>query len=363
MKKVLALVLAVIMVCTMAMAATIDVGSKLVVTGGTNLAKITLDPTKDIDFTETYYLQVPADYFNLLSALKPTGKYNADVFTVSGLNGGYDATNKDEYYVPVKVADKPLDGNADLVLGVFTIKYDANNFATFKIVNNEFVLDKLVIGSMDKTATATAITNKLNAQYDIGYEAKDLYTSSAYIDMTNETKGWFFNNTAKAAVLKLNTGITLTVPAKTYFYFEKVAGDAATLSSAALGLTNYFSAGYTVSAGTIEYKLEVADGSNHLFYAVDKNGNVYNAGLTFVIEKDTAGHEHGYWTLKTTDYPYGLADGSKVLNVGAIPGASTGTNTNGTTTNPGTGANDVVGVAAALAVVALVSGAAISLKK
>ena len=35
----------------------------------------------------------------------------------------------------------------------------------------------------------------------------------------------------------------------------------------------------------------------------------------------------------------------------------------GTTTNPGTGANDVVGVAAALAVVALVSGAAISLKK
>ena len=37
--------------------------------------------------------------------------------------------------------------------------------------------------------------------------------------------------------------------------------------------------------------------------------------------------------------------------------------TTGSTTNPGTGANDVVGVAAALAVVALVSGAAISLKK
>ena len=37
--------------------------------------------------------------------------------------------------------------------------------------------------------------------------------------------------------------------------------------------------------------------------------------------------------------------------------------TGSTTTNPGTGANDVVGVAAALAVVALVSGAAISLKK
>ena len=47
---------------------------------------------------------------------------------------------------------------------------------------------------------------------------------------------------------------------------------------------------------------------------------------------------------------------------GALAGATVET-TPGTTTNPGTGANDVVGVAAALAVVALVSGAAISLKK
>ena len=46
---------------------------------------------------------------------------------------------------------------------------------------------------------------------------------------------------------------------------------------------------------------------------------------------------------------------------GALTAIAAGTT--GTTTNPGTGANDVVGVAAALAVVALVSGAAISLKK
>ena len=54
----------------------------------------------------------------------------------------------------------------------------------------------------------------------------------------------------------------------------------------------------------------------------------------------------------------GIYNGS-LKNVSA-PAAS---GTTGTTTNPGTGANDVVGVAAALAVVALVSGAAISLKK
>ena len=175
MKKVLALVLAVIMVCTMAMALTIDTGNKLVVNNNGTVATITLDPSKDIDFTETYYLQVPADYFNLLSAVKPTGKTNADVFTVSGLNGGYDAENKDNYYVPVKVADKALDGVADLTLGVFTIKYDANNYVTFKVNSaNEFVVDKLIIGSMDKTATATTITEKLNAKYDIGYEAHDV---------------------------------------------------------------------------------------------------------------------------------------------------------------------------------------------
>ena len=48
---------------------------------------------------------------------------------------------------------------------------------------------------------------------------------------------------------------------------------------------------------------------------------------------------------------------------GTLAGATTETPAGSTTTNPGTGANDVVGVAAALAVVALVSGAAISLKK
>ncbi len=48
---------------------------------------------------------------------------------------------------------------------------------------------------------------------------------------------------------------------------------------------------------------------------------------------------------------------------GTLAGATAETGTETGTTNPGTGANDVVGVAAALAVVALVSGAAISLKK
>ncbi len=359
MKKVLALVLAVIMVCTMAFALTIDTGNKLVVNNNGTVATITLDPDKNIDFTETYYLQVPADYFNLLASVKPTGKTNADVFTVSGLNGGYDTENKDNYYIPVKVADKALDGVADLTLGVFTIKYDANNYVTFKVNSaNEFVVDKLMIGSMDKTSTAGTISEKLNAKYDIGYAATPLYDDQGN-KTAPTTDGWYYNNSSRATSVDLDTGVTLTVPAKTYFTFESIT---AGTPEAAYGLTAKITKGYAVSAGTIEYKIEATNGSNDLYYAVTKAGKVYASGMTFVIEKNAIGTETGYWTLKTTDYLYGIFSGTKALNVSNIPGATTGTTT-GTTTNPGTGANDIVGVAAALAVVALVSGAAISLKK
>ena len=69
MKKVLALVLAVIMVCTMAMAAVyVDVDQKLEITGDTTLAKITLkaDERDTTDFSKVYYLKVPTAYFALL---------------------------------------------------------------------------------------------------------------------------------------------------------------------------------------------------------------------------------------------------------------------------------------------------------
>ena len=361
MKKVLALVLAVVMVCTMAMALNIDTGNKLIVTGGSNLAKITLDPNVDIDFTETYYLPVPTAYFDYLGTV-PTGKEIGDVYTVSGLNGAF-SSDKKSYVVPVKVADKALDNVADLSLTPFTIKKDADNYATFKIVNNVFVLDKLVIGRMDKTLGAPSISeeaNKLYANYDIGYAAHDVIDADGEKTVVN---GWNYNNSSKATTVNLENNVTLTVPAKTYFTFKKVEG-INIVPNLGLGDTAVVANGYTVSAGTIEYKIEATNGSNDLYYAVSKTSKVYTAGLTFVIEKNAVGVETGYWTLKTTDYPYAIFQGTKALNVTAIPGATTGTTgSTGTTTNPGTGANDVVGVAAALAVVALVSGAAISLKK
>ena len=158
MKKVLALVLAVIMVCTMAMA--VDVititGSDgtIVVSGSDTVATATIDNNKAIKSNTTYYLEVPEGFFKVLTdnGVNIGTKKYGEVFTVSGLNGGFNAADLSKYYVPVKVEDKALDGVADATLGTFTIKKDANNYASFKVVGNKFVLEKLVVGSLDKTA-------------------------------------------------------------------------------------------------------------------------------------------------------------------------------------------------------------------
>ena len=87
---------------------------------------------------------------------------------------------------------------------------------------------------------------------------------------------------------------------------------------------------------------------------INKKGGVLGRQIQLVHYDD------GSDANKANGFAKRLIDDDKVdLIVGGTTTGSTGTST----TNPGTGANDVVGVAAALAVVALVSGAAISLKK
>ena len=80
--------------------------------------------------------------------------------------------------------------------------------------------------------------------------------------------------------------------------------------------------------------------------------NAYSIAADGTVAKLNATLEDGVMTFSTPVKAVVVVDGS-MTTTPATPG----------TTNPGTGANDVVGVAAALAVVALVSGAAISLKK
>ena len=101
--------------------------------------------------------------------------------------------------------------------------------------------------------------------------------------------------------------------------------------------------------------MTVAGNYSDNVYGVAADGTLMTNPTRLVIDRNmVTGYETAAW----------VASGTSVQNIVKLQYAekAVGTST-GTTTNPGTGANDVVGVAAALAVVALVSGAAISLKK
>ena len=68
------------------------------------------------------------------------------------------------------------------------------------------------------------------------------------------------------------------------------------------------------------------------------------------------------FVLKTkTLGSYVLSD--KALKNVSSSSSDSGSSSNGSVTNPDTGANDVIGVAAALGIVALISAAAVSMKK
>lgn len=94
------------------------------------------------------------------------------------------------------------------------------------------------------------------------------------------------------------------------------------------------------------------------FYQVDEDGFVYELTGEGKIKKSAAkwSEDDGCWVLKTRTL------GSYVFSDKALTSAAAADTTDNTT-NPDTGANDVVGIATALAVVSLVAAGAVSLKK
>ena len=184
-------------------------------------------------------------------------------------------------------------------MAFITIKYDANNYVTFKVNSaNEFVVDKLIIGSMDKTATAPTINEKLNAKYDIGYQATKLLADDADAYTVPTADGWYVNNTSKAVTVELENGVTLTVPAKTYFTFESItAGN----PNATYGLTPKITKGYAVSAGTIEYKIEATNGSiRSVLCCMPRLRKVYASGMTYRYREERCRHRD--WLLDPEDH-------------------------------------------------------------
>ena len=380
MKKVLALVLAVIMVCTMAMAATVSSAI-----GTSDSAGVTPSTTKyDIVPGGTNYYVALTDknlYFKDNKFVPEKNKIGIDYAAGSDLvaSAGW-----------VKIAKTTQNLTKGIVCGTedtvayqyqIVLKNDFTRVADGK--SFDFSISKITLN-----ATGWELQTVWEAdedagdviKADVGYEVVDIDVAASSAGVTtfdavpgkiNKIVSIVKNGTTplESATLKI-IGTSTTVTGKTY----------------AKGTLNKGAAFYVVKAADMP---EFADAdlakTGTLSPAVAKIVNNNNLPMAGVLEQTDVNAAKLYKVYakgidgKVSSVAATLDNGVLKFNVPALSTvivttdvltvtgtASTGTTTGttpGSTTNPGTGANDVVGVAAALAVVALVSGAAISLKK
>ena len=394
MKKVLALVLAVIMVCTMAMAISVFDGGKPAVTPSGSYAQIV--PGSTVYFTV------------------------ADL-TSAGVKAYYDATTKE--FVPEKNIVKVSYGKgAELVASTGWVQIDPDKTKDTSwqyqvalkdsdtATCDETTLDFSIVGVSYKpygepevkyTVDATTVALKLNKfERDYGWKtasyaldpsgAMELtYTTSAgapaygfgllpldkivTLTATYNSKG----ETVASNVWFIKAGNVYSSEDNTQIEFAVKAGQKLLRKNYDFtpAEQNVLDGKYGISTSTIlsavpsdSYKYIVVndtnlDGTANITHWNSKM-NVYALAMDGTLSKVAVTVNDGVATAKVPAYSatFVYTGSSPLKNVSATIGSAAPT-TPGTTTNPDTGANDVVGVAAALAVVALVSGAAISLKK
>ena len=391
MKKVLALVLAVIMVCTMAMAATIGgIGYDVkdgavtsntypVVPGGT---KFFVNMSKAEDTVKNHI------YFDKDGKFVPS-KNEVSISYAAGselvaFSGWVKLANVVDTDLSQGIVKETCEKNPASYQYQIALKNDFTRTADGK--SFDFAISKITFtatGWEPVTLWKATDANAVDDKADVGYKVVGVNASA--------TKGQIVSfNTTPGAINKV-----LSIAETT---------DGTTINSATLAIAGEFGYGYTSTYANIYAYATLNKGSLVYVSAVDglktfatgENGdegylgnnvavirNVYNMPMTGVLEQTEGAKATTVYNVyakgmdgKISSVAATLKNGVLTFNVPALstviitPDTLTvtatvaGTTTEtGTTTNPGTGANDVVGVAAALAVVALVSGAAISLKK
>ena len=388
MKKVLALVLAVIMVCTMAMAISVSDGGKPAVTPSGSYAQIV--PGSTVHFTvadlisagvKAYYDATTHEFVPEKNVVKVSYGKGAELVASQGW-----VRIKDKA-TPVTEADEAISWQYQVVL-------KNSDTATC----DEKSLDFSIVGVSYKpygepevkyTVDATNAALKLDKfERDYGWTTADLALDST--GSMNITAGF-------KSVLPLDKIVTLTATynskgetvATNVWYMSAGTGDNTQVefpvkAGQKLLRKNYdftstqqtaLDAKYGISTSDIlstttggDYKYIVVNDTNLVGTANithwNSKMNVYALAMDGTLSKVAVTVNDGVATAKVPAYSatfvYVGTTPLKNVTTTIASGATTDT---GTTTNPGTGANDVVGVAAALAVVALVSGAAISLKK
>ena len=376
MKKVLALVLAVIMVCTMAFAVGIGTsGSPAATPSGAT------------------YTIVP-------------GGTNYYVILKVGTNGANVYFDKDGHFVPEKnIIKVDYAAGADLVASAGWVKVTDTNVPSAD--------NGLVKGTGDTYAYQYQIVLKNDFTRAADGKSFDFSISKITLTATGwETQTLFEADEDANVVIKNDVGYEVNpwnvVATASGATADAVAGkinkivsiaktDGTQLDSATLKITAAQTSGTgaayakgTLNKGASLYVANVADlagftGDDLVSGTVCATpvalfSNNYNLAMTGVVEQTNVNAAKLYKVYakgmdgKVAAIPATLNNGVLTFSVPALSTvivttdtmtvtATTTSTETGTTTNPGTGANDVVGVAAALAVVALVSGAAISLKK
>ena len=401
MKKVLALVLAVVMVCTMAMAVSIkDVETETTAPEVTSSVYTQVTPGKAIAISadELGYSNgtfgVYTDKGEFVPAKNPvvvTFEKGSELIASQGwVKNSVDS----KYYYLLTTKENnyaALDEKADIVITKIVAKAygtktthdfdlkgttEALKDAYLIVRDNDVTLNNTDIGwrNLDGKITIAGVTYestgyKFIGVFDYGFEAKTETISGKNAKSTYNTPNTLLtvNKSAKQADGKFySTAVwSLTCPGtndvvaartmkagETLFYYgvsAPAAGSAAdkalkkNLNANEAEILNTLVG--VVPDAIVEVSMENAPETAKM-YMVKADGSVVDLGAKFDADGVLVA------SAKLT--------GPVIVTDKAITAASAST---GTTTNPGTGANDVVGVAAALAVVALVSGAAISLKK
>ncbi len=365
MKKVLALVLAVIMVCTMAFAITVNTNGNDPYTSAPGTYS-QLVPGTVLYFTVTDLAGTPGWYKDSNNNFVPennkvgiTYGKGADLVKSAGwVQVAADKTDPDSWQYQITMKDSETatyDGKAyDFSITKVTFKATGKLEQTYVFDGKgtnpaKYEMDYgLTTGELllDDTTKPTVITG-FNAKFSVGVlttlvantdaEGKPVTENTWVLQDAASKYGVAFKATAGTKVLRKNyTGSFMTSAWETKYGYDSTLNLAQAVNDTNL-----------VGTATI------TDWSNkYNIYVVSIDGSVAKAAVTV---------NDGVATAKVPAYSAVVLYNGALKNVSSISGTTTGTT--GTTTNPGTGANDVVGVAAALAVVALVSGAAISLKK
>ena len=373
MKKVLALVLAVVMVCTMAMA--INVGGTTTGTTPENFEGkfVPVAPGQAIYFTQN---ELSANGLTVSVAnATEAAKYKVTVTLASGADKiasqGWtqESENGTWVYALVTKYDETtvLDDTADIVIdSVVVSKTGVATTNTIKYKDSTGAY-KTADGTYVKLANATK-ENQLVSAFDFGRTTADFRTID-YVPVEGSTtlytvkkaaagdpasKDVAFNGTTVGTNGTVIASYTLKVGEKVIF--SKLPAFNLTTSLTSDLQSEIITKDATVVevlAGVVvpnkAIKITVDNQKEGYLYMVGTDGKLTNLNAKFDDNKVLTA------TAKVT--------GPVVYSDVALTAVNVAGNTTGTTTNPGTGANDVVGVAAALAVVALVSGAAISLKK